>query len=339
MTLFVVSAGYQIGIGHVRRCVQIAIGLQEIGIKTLFFLPYEQNSFEFIKKANIPYQLQTPEIEIEQILTKFKGIEVVVLDLLNANRFYTKRIKEISSVVRIVGLDYFDMYDNLINLIINLYNHNTELKRPITKTVKYCDGPSWGIIRNEFLEYLPIAKSYSIRLKRILVTFGGADPKNHTLSIISLLSELTISLDVEVTIIIGPNFYHETQVRELLGEKMTSAKVYKNPENIASLMFNTDICICGSGTTILELATIGTPAIVIPQSKEELDFASVFENSGFAVIAGTPECVDLHKVENYILHLYQQPSKIRAIGELGRNLCDGKGTKKIINEIKHLMKS
>ena len=318
-----------------RRCVQIATGLRGRGIESLFYLPNEPNSITFIKNAGVPYQLATPEYGIEQLLSSLNNTRVVVLDLLHADKEYTGRIRKTLAAIKILGLDYFDMHDDQIDVIINLYNHSPDAEKPFNSNVKYKEGPEWGIIRNDFLKYTGLEKSYDEPVKKVLVTFGGADPRKHTLAVITVLAELVL----EITIIIGPNFHHEEDIRKLVKQIIPLAKIYKNPADLALLMFESGVCICGSGTTILESAAMGTPTIIIPQSTEELGFASVFENAGFAMIAGTPTNIDNGKIRDFFFQLNSQTGMARKIGMTGRGLCDGKGAEKIIREITYLLES
>src|SRR6185295_14039687 len=95
---------------------------------------------------------------------------------------------------------------------------------------------------------------------------------------------------------------------------------------------------CGSGTTILELAALGTPALIAPQSAEELGFATYFETAGFAYIIGTPDDINELRLRSTLLNYYNHPSQLTAASAVGPVLCDGKGKEKIVHEILMLSK-
>jgi spore coat polysaccharide biosynthesis predicted glycosyltransferase SpsG len=122
-----------------------------------------------------------------------------------------------------------------------------------------------------------------------------------------------------------------------LTQFLPDTEIFKSPDDMASLMFTADICICGSGTTILELATIATPAVIIPQSDEELKFSSLFAEAGFAVAAGTPDGLDSEALEIALLELLNTPETIPGRGSKGRQLCDGLGADRIVDEIMALL--
>ena len=337
MVLFFVASGVQIGIGHVKRCVQLAIDLREQDKEVLFCLEHDFESIEIIKKCNLNVSILNETNSILNVLEDNPNIRVVLLDVLNITEKDTRKIKESNSNVKILALDYFDMLDSNVDTIINLYNHNKKYSKPVNPDVKYLEGPKYGVLRNEFQPLL-LKRSFSKReLRKILITFGGSDPKKYTLSILPVLDEIFNNLSINLSIVIGPNFVHASQISEVVKDLKSVYELIHNPSDMAKLMVDTDLCICGSGTTILELSALGVPAIVIPQSLEELRFSSLFETAGFATIVGTPGSIDRVKLKYSLMDYYTNPEKLVTMGLAGIQLCDGKGKDRIAREVLTLL--
>ncbi len=338
MVLFFVASGVQIGIGHVKRCTQLALELIKQHQKVVLCLHNDPKSIEIIQKAAVPFAVIPEGEAMRDELKKHKPVQLIVLDLLNISKHDTRQLKEQAPEVPVLALDYFDMEDSNVNTIINLHNHNKQFKRPTDTAVKYLEGPAYGILRNEF-QLLLKDNTTKKTLKNILVTFGGSDPRLHTLAIIPVLQDISKTIRLGVTVVIGPNFIHEGKIIELLKRGPSEYIRVHDPANMSQLMHTADLCICGSGTTILELSALGTPALIVPQSKEELGFSQFFETAGFATIVGTPEGIDEVKLKTALFNYYDHPSLLEAASIKGPKLCDGKGKERIVDEIKLLLKN
>jgi spore coat polysaccharide biosynthesis predicted glycosyltransferase SpsG len=339
LVLFFVAAGVHIGIGHVKRCTQLAIDLREQKVEVLLCLEADAKSIEITKKEKIKFSIIDENNNMFDIIRDHPDAKLIILDLIQVSKKDTLKFKELNPQLKILALDYFDMQDSNVNTIINLHNHNKEFSRPVDPSVKYLEGPAYGILRNEFNSFLINEHRLSkTALKNMLITFGGSDPRQHTLAIISQLDEILNKLPIRVTIIIGPNFVHKNDILKALKNVKSQCEVIQDPSDMSNLMKNADICICGSGTTILELSALGTPALVVPQSNEELEFSRRFESAGFASIIGTPESIDKEKLITILKNYYDHPDQLAAAGSIGYKLCDGKGKERIINEITTLIK-
>lgn len=340
MVLFLISSGLKIGIGHVKRCVQLACDLRDRHMEAVLCLENDPASIAIISNSNLGYIVLNEKKKIATVLAGRPEIRLVVMDMLDVSKKDTDGIKKIRPGLPILALDYFDMRDPNVNTVINLFNHNKTEARPLSKAVKYMEGPAYGILRTEFAPLIAAQKKKEkAQLQNILVTFGGSDPQQHTLAIIPVLEKILSGWDVMLTFVIGPNFVHGKQISDALEHTTLKYAVVNNPPGMAQLMSDADLCICGSGTTILELAALGTPALVLPQSPEELSFSRVFELAGFAVIAGTPGTIDTEKLKQALNRFYNAPQTLAAAGIAGRQLCDGKGKERIVNEMIMLLKN
>ena len=339
MILFLASSGTFTGIGHIRRSAQLATELKNRNHEVLFCLKHEFGSIESFKNYQLNCFIISRTDQIQEVLKLYPQINLIVSDLHDLQREDTEKITSGHSKVKILALDYFDMEDNHVHTIVNLYNHNVQHARPVSEKVKYLEGPSYGVLRPEFKALVQKRKSKSKRsVKRLLVSFGGSDPRQHSLSIIAVLGKAVHNKIYSVTIVIGPDFIHKAKVLDSVAKSKLPISTMENPTNIARLMYKADLCISGSGTTILELAALGTPAIVIPQSPAEANFAAVFEKAGFARIAGSPEAIDIGKFQEALVY-FDNPQTLERASALGRELCDGKGEERIIHEINLLLNS
>ena len=340
MIIFFISSGVDIGIGHVRRCAQLANELIAKNLEILFCLNHDPRSLEIIDPYNFKTEIISDEDGILGILKQNHDVSVLIYDLLKVKREDNQYIKTHYPHIKILALDYFDMNDPNVDTIINLYNHNITLAQPLSTAVRYLEGPKYGILRDEFKAVLKNKNSgRKVSLRKLLITFGGSDPQMNTLFVLPVINELKFAKELDVTVIIGPNFAHANQVPILVETLSLNIKIISSPTNMASLMNNIDLCICGSGTTILELAALGIPAIVLPQSVEEYHFSKSLESAGFAKVIGRLNSLDRSYLADILNNYYTKPDKLARAGAIGPELCDGLGDQRIVDEVVALLNS
>lgn len=337
LILFLVSSGMTTGIGHIRRSAQLATELKNRKHEVLFCIKHQFGSIEAFKKYKLKSFIFSRYEQLPELLSLYPQTKLIVSDLEDITSEYTKKITEFYPVTKLLALDYFDMEDEHVHAIINLCNHNILFARPVSEKVIYLEGPLFGILRPEFKTFLRKRKKKTKRsLKNLLVSFGGSDPRRHTLSVIPVLDDLLSDHKCSVTIVIGPNFIHKTLVLEAVKKSKFNIFTVEDPANIAKLMNKADLCICGSGSTILELAALGTPAMIVPQSPAENNFSKVFEGAGFARIVGSPDGINIDKLREAFIH-FKNPKTLEQASWIGPQLCDGEGDERIINEINLLL--
>ncbi len=162
---------------------------------------------------------------------------------------------------KIVALDFFN-YEIQINSIINLYCHNSHNLHKFKGNLY--SGLKYAIISEKIIKSK--IKKNNFR-KRILVSFGGEDPKNNTIKALDYLRRLKDN-SFSVRVIVGE--LNKSKKEILKYNKLF--KVTGHTNKIHEIYKKTDLIICGGGTTLLEALFLNIPAIVLPQNKFEEKF-------------------------------------------------------------------
>lgn len=332
MILFFISVGKEVGIGHLKRCVFLALKLNKLKYDCKFMIPNDRFSIEYLEYYNIKYEI----IDKNNKFNFTNNYKLVVLDLLDINKSFTQNFKKNNPEIKLLALDYFDMEDENISVIINLLNHNKK-KKPENECVKYLEGIKYGIIRDEFLSYINKSK-ISTNIFKVLVTFGGSDPQSYTLKLLPYLLDILNQKKYLLEIVIGPNFNNKHLIYDFIKNELNKNHIilHDNPENIAELMFNSDLIISGSGTTPIESATLGRPSILIPQNEKELNFSLIFKKLGIAELGGNSKMILYQNINYYLNKVYNDLSFREKISYLGKKYCKGDGSTLICNEIINL---
>src|SRR5690606_31062260 len=114
-------------------------------------------------------------------------------------------------------------------------------------------GPEYYPIRREFVRARNFSREFNNRVIHILITMGGADPRNITWDIIKMLNNCFLC-NIDIRVIIGPQNNHYEKLREDINKLNLSISLIQNPRDIPELMLWADIGISSAGTTTYELA-------------------------------------------------------------------------------------
>jgi spore coat polysaccharide biosynthesis predicted glycosyltransferase SpsG len=164
---------------------------------------------------------------------------------------------------KIIAFDFFVYKSNLIDVIINLYNHfpgDTNLFRG-----HIFNGIEYAILRKSILEKTPGTDLSESQVKKVLITFGGEDPNRNTVSVLRQLSGLNLTGSVLVGKL---NRARE----EILNRYSDQFKIYDQVKNIEAFYDTHHIVFCGGGTTLLEALYFRKQVVAIPQNIFESDF-------------------------------------------------------------------
>ena len=120
-------------------------------------------------------------------------------------------------------------------------------------------------------------KIVTSEVKNILITFGGVDPNNYTEKIIRTINQYCIEKNIAITIIAGFGYANYDSIK---GYKNIMIK--GNISNISDYMLHADLIFTSAGRTVYEVASIGTPAVVLGQNKREMTHFFASPEYGFS---------------------------------------------------------
>jgi len=98
-------------------------------------------------------------------------------------------------------------------------------------------------------------------------------------------------------------------------------------------MRNHDIAITGGGLSLLELAYLGIPSIVICSEKFEEETAKMMEKAGFGKNLGYFKNVSPTKIIKTTDELIENYIERKKMNQNGQKIIDSKGTKRVVEQI------
>ena len=252
------TVGYNdIGLGHIYRTLLLAGRLID---HRVLFTTDEAHALgrDMIRASFYPLRTFSGEAEFEGIVDAYRP-DIIINDILDTDAEYVRGLKERGIFV----VNFEDMGDGSAeaDVVINaLY----EEKYPLEN---YYWGQRYYCLREEFL--LIEKKAITREVHNILLTFGGTDSQNFTLRVVKLIDEMQLK-DITVTIIAGRGYEHYDELRRAAEALSLEIEVLQDVKTISRYMQRADIIFTSAGRTVYEIASIGTPVIVLAQNNREL---------------------------------------------------------------------
>jgi UDP-2,4-diacetamido-2,4,6-trideoxy-beta-L-altropyranose hydrolase len=330
------DASPNIGTGHVMRCLGLAEAWQDRGGDVIFVSACDAPAIhDRVKKEGfpiyrIPHEVGTlTDAEDTIRIAQEQGADWIVVDGYQFGATYQKQIKESGlSLLFIDDYGHADHYYADIILNQNIYADMSFYKNyePYTR---FLLGTRYVLLRREFLKWSGWHRIIPDVARKILVTLGGGDPDNVTLTVVEALK--TIDLDgLEVKVVIGGANPHFDLLSETVKD-LSNFTLIKSTNSMPELMAWADIAISGGGSTCWELAFMGVPSIVIPIAENQELIAKELRSKNIAEIV---EIADLKNQEDFVklIRNFLKSSDIRSsFSKKMAHSNDGEGTSRIIN--------
>jgi spore coat polysaccharide biosynthesis predicted glycosyltransferase SpsG len=135
-------------------------------------------------------------------------------------------------------------------------------------------GHNYFILRDEFI--YSSRKEITDKVENVLITFGGVDPNNYTRKTIEAIHEYCKQENILITVVAGFGYAYYDTLRQF-----ENIRVAQNVTNISQYMLEADLIFTSAGRTTYEIASIGTPTIILAQNERELTHFFASEEYGF----------------------------------------------------------
>ena len=260
------------GTGHIYRALELA---DEFLVKPDILYDINQTDLKIFGKTTHNLIPVNGIVELFEKCKKEK-YTIFINDILNTNIDYMIGLRSILPHSKIINFEDDGEGAMKADIVINALYGNGDKEN-------YHCGKEYYICPKSFLFYNPI--EIKDEVKEILITFGGADPKNYTERLLNIVSNEKYQ-KFNFTFILGKA---KKNVEELLKfDKNKNIKIFHDIRNMPEVMSKTDIAITSRGRTGYELAMMGIPSIAMAQNEREENHTFVSNENGFSYIGLNP---------------------------------------------------
>jgi spore coat polysaccharide biosynthesis predicted glycosyltransferase SpsG len=110
-------------------------------------------------------------------------------------------------------------------------------------------------------------------------------------------------------------------------------ELLQNVLNMPDLMVWADLAVSAGGSTCWELAFAGVPIIIVELAENQKYIAKTLDKNNIAINLGWYSKVTYKKIQNAIKMIIGSEAKRNMMGVCGRDLINGQGKYKVLNEI------
>jgi CMP-N-acetylneuraminic acid synthetase/spore coat polysaccharide biosynthesis predicted glycosyltransferase SpsG len=286
--------GYsEIGLGHIYRGLLLAYNLIDHNVE--FALSDKSDlGIKKIKGSHFPYSTIGNDYEIVNLIKNSK-CDILVNDMLDTDVEYVKLCKDTG--VRVVNFEDLGTGAQIADAVINdLYEKKNELNNHYWGSEYYC-------IRDEFLLAKPSV--FRENVEEVLVIFGGTDPCNLTKRLFDVVQNINNS-KIHFTFILGMGYKRANELIEKSKKQNLNVDFIQDVRLMSEYMGKADIAISSQGRTMLELATMGIPTILLAQNQREQHHEFGYLKNGF-INLGLGSEVEEDTIKQTLLWLINSP--------------------------------
>lgn len=344
--IFRVDSSYEIGTGHVMRCLTLANELKNSGAKVsficrdlpgnlanyisnkgyhVFLLPFHTREQPVMtSKSDRPYAAwlqvdwKTDAMETAQILMELAPVGCLIIDHyaidLNWEEFLEDNVK------KIVVIDDLADRPHQCSILID-QNSSCEEDRYNELVPKSCVkllGTSYALLRPEFRSAKKQLARRDGRINRILVFFGGTDPTNETLKTLKALSNHHFS-SLHIDVVVGETNKNKDIIQQLCQEKPNMFFHYQI-NYMAELMRKADFSIGAGGSSTWERCYLGLPTLAIVTAENQMEITKLLHDKGATSCLGVSAKISPKMIEHSINTMLSNPSKVKEMSKKALNL-------------------
>jgi len=250
--------GYkEIGLGHIYRTLLLANRL--LDHELLFVLDEKSDiGIQLIKSNNYRVTSFSSREQLDAIIQSYAP-DIIINDILDTTGEYITYLKD--KQLFVVNFEDMGEGTQYADLIINaLYNDKYPLRN-------HCWGKDYYCLRDEFFLINP--KEIKKKVNNILISFGGTDINDYTRRVLTLIAGLNLK-DIKIIVVTGLGYENIDILKNEALKLNMDIEILQNIRYISKYMYEADIAITSAGRTVYELASIGTPTIVVAQNNREI---------------------------------------------------------------------
>ena len=334
------DANVAIATGHAMRCLALAQAWQDTGGRAVFAMA---ESVPAIDARIAAEKIQTINInespgslaDATRTADLASGCNAawIVADGYHFGSEYQHRVK--NSAVKLLFLDDNGRAGNYAaDFVLDSNPHaNESLYAKREAYTRLLLGPGYALLRREFRACRDWKRAIPDLGRKVLVTLGGSDPDNVTLSIIEGLKTLRIEGLEAVVVVGGSNPHFRTLELAVGGDNRI--RLAKDASNMPELMAWADVAISAAGSTCWEMCLLGVPTLLISLASHHIPIAKWLDQKSVSTDIGTRQQLSSQAIACRLESLLNDAEARERMSRRARNLVDGTGALKVTTLLKN----
>ncbi len=187
-------------------------------------------------------------------------------------------------------------------------------------------GPAHALLRPEF--WIPVSRTVSEQVRRVLVTIGGADPRCLMPKFLQVLDRVNGAF--EITAVIGPLFEQADEVRRAAAACRRRVQIAEGVPRLRDVMLEADVALTAAGQTLYELAATGTPAVAVVVAANQTESLQALARVGTVRAAGAVDETEwMSRLQEMVEQVIGDTAVRRDMSAAGLRTVDGQGARRV----------
>lgn len=333
------DASTQIGTGHVMRCLTLANQLAANGAEVRFMcrahaghlISYIEESGFAVERlpsgshsvANSPGPVsgwlgvpweQDAQETLLALIRLSAPCDWLIVDHYCLDARWEKAVRHRVEHLMVIDDLANRRHDCDLLLDTGLYSDGgTRYRNLVGESCRVLIGPSYALLRREFRERDREIRIRDGTIRRLLVSFGGADSTGETAKVLAALGDQGLR-DLEVDVVVGGANPHLDDLRQRAAS-LPNVVVHVDTREMAGLMARADLAIGGGGTTTWERLYLGLPSMVIVQAENQIQQTESLVRHGCLLNLGWHHAVSAERIRAELVKLRREPGRVGFMAE------------------------
>jgi UDP-2,4-diacetamido-2,4,6-trideoxy-beta-L-altropyranose hydrolase len=346
---FRVDSSYEMGTGHVMRCLTLAHELKTRQAKVSFIcrdLP--GNLASYIRGQGYPVFLlpfrseradaswlredfKTDAMETLQILMASSPVDCLIIDHYGIDKRWENLIE--ANVAKIVVIDDLADRPHQCSIVLdqNSSSAGDRYHGLVPDSCVMLVGTSYAILRPEFRSMKKQLAERDGSINRILVFFGGTDPTHETLKTLQVLNKRQYS-NLHLDVVVG-EMNTNKDVIEQLCTPMANTFFHCQIDYMADLMRKADFAIGAGGSSTWERCYLGLPSLSIITADNQREITKRVHEQGATCCLGDSAEVTAKSIEHGLNTMLASPSLVKEMSKQALQLMGEDKFNEVIDRI------
>lgn len=342
MIVFRADANAEIGTGHVMRCLSLADAVAAQG-QVCHFVLAQDDFAALVRQRGFPCTVL--HTDYTDMVGELPALECLAQKLMPSHIIadsYFVTSPYLLSLGKLAKLAYIDDMAAFAYPVDLLINYNIYADAEIYRALYQKEGcplpamllgTSYAPLRTMF-QNLP-GHPQPNRIKRVLVSTGGADPLHIAARMVYyLLQNFACRRGREYHFVLGAANPDAGEIKKMAMQE-SWLKVHQNVQDMASLMCACDAAISASGSTLYELCACGLPTVTYALADNQLPAARTFAEMGLMLSAG-----DYREQKHFFAGLFtllnELDNNVEQRGVMAEKMqaqIDGRGAERLLQRL------
>ncbi|MBN1545544.1 MAG: UDP-2,4-diacetamido-2,4,6-trideoxy-beta-L-altropyranose hydrolase [Syntrophaceae bacterium] len=331
--LFRTDVSPTIGMGHLRRCLALALELVEQNADVYFLcrvegLDVSEQMPSMIKEWALMQWPISPDEDAREVimLCEAKQIDMLIVDHYRADEEYQKIL--LQAGIRWLQFDGAARYPIWADWVLNMSPGASKAlyDNLIKKNATLLLGPSYAILRREFSNAL-LHRDRTGSVRQVLLTFGGGDDRGA--AIFSLDAIQILDKTIKRVVLMNSTNPRKDAIMRWCRDNRVNTKIVIDAEETAVHMGAADLGITAGGTTVFEMAALGVPLLILQIANNQVPISRAWEKHGYGINLGPLYHLNRSDLLRKTLSLMEDTKRRIMMSDKGRTLVDGYGARRV----------